>query len=151
MRILNGRLRALTEEILVFSIGVRLWAVVADERWSHMEARRRLFLPLSYGSYPPRPFHRRHWLRKSRWFKPPVPLLEIPNSGSSIVCTLMVNKPLNWALKKMWFGPTLLVAPPPKQYSTPRQSHSHANRLVIWWNGTTLGGKYINFLFGYFL
>jgi len=28
-------------------------------------------------------------------FKPPVPLLEIPNSGSSIVCTLMVNKPLN--------------------------------------------------------
>ena len=36
MRILNGRLRALTEEILVFWIGVRLWAVVADERWSHI-------------------------------------------------------------------------------------------------------------------
>lgn len=43
MRILNGRLRALTEEILVFWIGVRLWAVVADDRWSHMEVQLYLF------------------------------------------------------------------------------------------------------------
>ena len=43
MRILNGRLRALTEEILVFWIGVRLRAVVADERWSHMEVQLYLF------------------------------------------------------------------------------------------------------------
>ena len=39
MRILDGRLRALTEEILVFWIGVRLWTVVADERWSHIKVQ----------------------------------------------------------------------------------------------------------------
>ena len=104
-------------------------------------ARRRLFLPLSYGSYPPRLSHRRHRLRKSSWFDSPVRLLEIPNSGSSIVCTLMVNKPLNWAVKKKWLVPTLLAAPPPKQYNTPRQSHSHANRLVIWWNEQLLAAN----------
>ena len=43
MRILNGRLWALAGEILVFWIGGRLWAVVADERWSHMEVQLYLF------------------------------------------------------------------------------------------------------------
>ena len=44
MLILNGRLWDLTEEILVFWIGVRLlWAVAADQRWSHMEVQLYLF------------------------------------------------------------------------------------------------------------
>ena len=30
---------ALTGKILVFWIGGRLWEVVADERWSHMEGQ----------------------------------------------------------------------------------------------------------------